>query len=142
MWASDLELPEMTSADKLYELAMDAGHPYHRDKTNALSLVSRAGGELSQPIGIPNMEALKIAISYIHFAESHSIFEKRQAIVITDLLRRVIDSFSTNRSEQHFSFVLKHVKVVLPWLWKGSERGIQSHFADFALKLVKPFRGS
>jgi hypothetical protein len=85
----------MASADELYALAMNAGHPYHRDKALAQSLALRAAKMLLLPLAIENALALKLTVSYILFTQQLPTFDHCHATGIMAFLRFYIEKAST-----------------------------------------------
>ena len=133
--------------EKLYTIAINGEDEYDSDPQMASSLLSSVITILESN-EVSHQEALKLAISYIHFESAHNsglpflrnlltaVLQPHTTMGIVRLLRDAIETEVDNIDLDDYivtlaeSLILEYADIVLPWLWRASQNGIQSDFAQ------------
>jgi len=139
--------PDSSSrVEKLYTIATDREHAYQSDPQMASAFLSSVT-DILESTGISHQEALKLAISYIHFDSAHNsgighlfmagVDKPHTVRGIIHLLRTAIETEvdniglgNDNAVTQAEHVIVEYADIVLPWLWRASQNGIQSDFVQ------------
>jgi hypothetical protein len=133
--------------EELYSDAINPDHPYRSTPSLAQSLLSTVTDALQLFPYLPGLAhvqdqaAVTLAISYIHFeAACTTPFKPHTTMAVMQVLRNTFEKEVELSQEPDFShaheffsverMLKRHADVVLPWLWRASHNGIESHFVQ------------
>jgi hypothetical protein len=137
-------MDEPATVDELYSHAIEPGAPYHTNPQLASSLLLNAI-EILGSTNLSDAWRLKMVIAYIHF-DAYSdtctslpinrittAFKPHYTMSIIHILQKAIEvdvDIYGERMTQAEEAVLEHSKIIISWLWRASQSGIQSDFVQ------------
>jgi hypothetical protein len=74
-----------------------------------------------------------------------AVFKPHHTMTIIHLLKNAMETgvdLSREEVPQGEKMFLQHANILVPWLWRASQHGVQSEFAQSAVNLLKIFANS